>query len=623
MTNKTTMCAVALIAAFAMVAIAGATAVDGDPSTFQVGVTDRSDGVLIMTINAEEGSNFNGVYTVTITNLDNVEEKPKTFVTNSMDNENGFFIVGDTWLDESTSYFVTLTSSAGSTMSAVYLGATPAVTISMEGDSDSIDVGTTGELSVATNPEGLIGIADNGNVNWNSSEDGIVQISGGDATGCTVEALKPGTTTITVSFTVCGTEYKDGFELNVNPIHVTSVTIEGDETSIDPGETLTLNATVNPSNASYPDVEWTSSDPSVATVSQEGVVTALAPGEVTITATADGVYGTKVLTVNSIPVQSISIGGDISLSLRETQTLECTFTPANATNRTVTWTSSDNGIVSVSADGTIVAEGIGSATITATTADGSKTDEITVTVSAVEVTGIEIVGAPETLKVGDAPYQLNATVSPANASTKAVSWASSDNTVLSVSSQGIVTVLKASETPVTITATITDEYGDEQTFTYSVQITVLAAEIPTYEVHVDVGTGGTVSPAGDIYGNITVKEGDDLVLTVRADTDYRVSAVMVDGEAATLVDGTYTFTDVTSDHTVSVTFEYMGTDDTPGDIPSYPPFIDDGDDYVPPPTIVYEDDGAGDDNTGVVACAIAAVAAAILAVFLIMEYRKR
>ena len=617
------MGAVALIAAFALVAIAGATVVDGDPSAFQVDVEDGPNIEPMMVFTAADDG-FTGTYTVTVTDLD--DGTTTTLTSNTLNGVNKFFIQFS-GLTESGSYSVMITSASGATMSAVYLGTEPEVTISMTGGSSSIDDGTTGELSLSVEPAGLIDIADDGKVNWSSSMDGIVQISGGSVTGCTIEALQPGSTTISASFTVAGIEYRGEYKLTVDSVPVTGVVVRsaGDATSVNPEGTLTLTATVTPDNATDRTVTWTTSDPSVATVSQDGVVTGVAPGNVTITATAGGISGTKVLTVNSIPVQSVSIGEDRNIALGSSVSLECTFTPANATNKTVTWESSDDNVATVSSDGTVVARGVGSATITVTTNDGSMTDEITVTVSAVPVTGIEIVGAPSSLKVGDAPYQLNAVISPANASTTTVSWISSNPSVLSVSSQGIVTVLQASEAPVTVTATLTDAYGAGSTFTDSVEITVLAADVPTHTIHVDVGTGGTVSPAGDINGNITVEDGDDVVFTVKADSNYAVSTVTVDGEAVSLVDGTYTFTDVISDHTISVTFEYVGSGEDPDDDPDYPviPPYNPDDDYVPIPPTIVDNRSDDDDATKIVACAAAAVAAAILAAFIIMEYRKR
>ena len=616
------MGAVALIAAFALVAIAGVTVVDGDPSAFQVDVEDGPNKEPMMVFTAADDG-FTGTYTVTVTDLD--DGTTTTLTSNTLNGVNKFFIQFS-GLTESGSYSVMITSASGATMSAVYLGTEPEVTISMTGGSSSIDDGTTGELSLSVEPAGLIDIADDGKVNWSSSMDGIVQISGGSVTGCTIEALQPGFTTISASFTVAGTEYRGEYKLTVDSVPVTGVVVSsaGDATSVNPEGTLTLTATVTPDNATDRTVTWTTSDPSVATVSQDGVVTGVAPGNVTITATAGGISGTKVLTVNSIPVQSVSIGEDRNIVLGSSVSLECTFTPANATYKTVIWESNDDSVATVSSDGTVVARGVGSATITVTTDDGSKTDEITVTVSAVPVTGIEIVGAPSSLKVGDAPYQLNAVISPANASTTTVSWISSNPSVLSVSSQGIVTVLQASEAPVTVTATLTDAYGAGSTFTDSVEITVLAADVPTHTIHVDVGTGGTVRPAGDINGNITVEDGDDVVFTVKADSNYAVSTVTVDGEAVSLVDGTYTFTDVISDHTISVTFEYVGSGEDPDD-PSYPviPPYNPDDDYVPIPPTIVDNRSDDDDATKIVACAAAAVAAAILAAFIIMEYRKR
>ena len=176
MTNKTTMGAVALIAALALVAIAGATVVDGDPSTFQVDVRDGPDNLPIMVFTAE-GDGFTGTYTVAVTDLEN--GSIGTIVTNSMVNQPSFYIqniVGLT-LSESSSYQVTITSAGGTSMSALYLGTNPVITISMDGGSVTIEDGATCELSLTVVPEGLVDIADSGTVTWSSSKDGIVQLN--------------------------------------------------------------------------------------------------------------------------------------------------------------------------------------------------------------------------------------------------------------------------------------------------------------------------------------------------------------------------------------------------------------------------------------------------------------
>ena len=156
------------------------------------------------------------------------------------------------------------------------------------------------------------------------------------------------------------------------------------------GATQTLTATVTPSNATNKVVTWSSSNESVATVDNNGKVTAVAPGSATITATAQGDTSKKA-TCNvicdwqtNIPVEGISIN---STSIRltsagATQTLTATVTPANASNKVVTWSSSNSNIVTVDSNGKVTAVTPGSATITATAqGDTSKKATCNVTCS--------------------------------------------------------------------------------------------------------------------------------------------------------------------------------------------------------------------------------------------------
>lgn len=613
--------AIALIAAFVLVAVAGATAVDGDPSSFQVQVEEKDGGTPIMVFSAPSGEMFIGTYTVSVMKLDGMEQVYQ--ITTSSTLEQSSFFIEFEGLDESTPYYITFVSSGGQSMSAIYSPMDPKVTLSMGAatDSGSIDDGKSENISVNATPEGLLDVVDEGSIEWSSSKEGIVQISGGTVNGCNVEALKPGMTTITVKFTVAGVEYSGSYELTVNRVGVSSVVISSEDNiaEVDPEKTLNLTATVNPSNATNPEVTWDSYDDKIATVDQDGTVTGVSPGTTTIKATADGVSGTFTVTVNPIPVESISIGGDRTLDLNKQAEIECIFTPANATNQNVTWESDHSDVVTVD-EGVIKAVGIGEAIITVTSEDGSKTASIKVTVSAVPVEGISIVDAPQTMNVGD-NYELGYTITPSDASTQDVVWTSSDSDVLSVSSQGMVTALKASDGSVKIIVSITDEYGQKQTFSDEVEIVVVPADVPTYRISVEFGEGGSVTPSGDVNGNITVLEGEDLRLVVTVSDGYRLSSVTVDWVEVDLIDGAYTFENVTSNHKFNVTFEYVGSED-PDDPGVIIPPIDDDDDYVPIPPVI-DNSGSDDDTTTIVACAAAAVVAALIAVFLIMEYRKR
>ena len=177
------------------------------------------------------------------------------------------------------------------------------------------------------------------------------------------------------------------------PVPVESVSISGDgvkdgKLSLKSGASVQLTATVNPSNATDKTISWTSSNSSVAKVS-DGKVTAVKAGTATITATAGGKTASVVVTVadNPVPVSSVSISGDgvsngkLSLKSGASVQLTATVKPDNATDRKVTWTSSDSSVANVMGTGVVTAGSkAGTATVTATA--GGKSASVQVTVEA-------------------------------------------------------------------------------------------------------------------------------------------------------------------------------------------------------------------------------------------------
>ncbi|WP_373176283.1 RICIN domain-containing protein [Bifidobacterium adolescentis] len=177
------------------------------------------------------------------------------------------------------------------------------------------------------------------------------------------------------------------------PVPVESVSISGDgvkdgKLSLKSGASVQLTATVNPSNATDKTISWTSSNSSVAKVS-DGKVTAVKAGTATITATAGGKTASVVVTVadNPVPVSSVSISGDgvsggkLSLKSGASVQLTATVKPDDATDRKVTWTSSDSSVANVMGTGVVTAGSkAGTATVTATA--GGKSASVQVTVEA-------------------------------------------------------------------------------------------------------------------------------------------------------------------------------------------------------------------------------------------------
>jgi len=169
-------------------------------------------------------------------------------------------------------------------------------------------------------------------------------------------------------------------------VAVTGVSLKSSTSLVVGGVPETLFAEITPSNATNKSVTWSSSNTSVATISEGGVVTAVSVGSTTITVmTADG-YKTATCTVTvsntSITVTGVSLNKtSTSIYLGAAESLTASITPFNATNQNVTWSSSNTFVATVLPDGTVTAVSTGSATITVKTVDGNKTAICIVTVT--------------------------------------------------------------------------------------------------------------------------------------------------------------------------------------------------------------------------------------------------
>ena len=234
--------------------------------------------------------------------------------------------------------------------------------------------------------------ADNNPTSWSVTNgtlpDGLTLNSDGTITGTPTAA---GASTFTVTATNDSGSDSKVYTLTINPapILVTGVTLKPTSLSLFTGDTATLTATVEPSNATNKNVTWESSNKSVATVDANGLVTAVSAGTATITVTTED--GTKTATCAvTVKAATVSVTG-VTLSQTQaslysnhtpsTLTLTATVAPDDATNKAVTWTSSNNAVATVDANGLITAVAPGTATITVTTVDGSFTATCTVTVS--------------------------------------------------------------------------------------------------------------------------------------------------------------------------------------------------------------------------------------------------
>ena len=171
-------------------------------------------------------------------------------------------------------------------------------------------------------------------------------------------------------------------------VPVSSVSITPGSLTIDPSQTASLTATISPSNASNKSVSWSSSNTAVATVSNSGLVTAISEGSATITVRTNDGNRTATATVSvnkidtTIPVSSVSLTpGSVTLDPSETAFLTATVSPSNAGNKSVSWSSSNTAVATVSNSGLVTAINKGVATISVTTEDGGKQATASITVN--------------------------------------------------------------------------------------------------------------------------------------------------------------------------------------------------------------------------------------------------
>ena len=228
---------------------------------------------------------------------------------------------------------------------------------------------------------------------------------------------------------------------------VSKITLNKTEITLDKGATETISATVSPSDATDKTITWTSSNNSVATVS-DGLVTAKGGGSALITAKAGNATATCKVTVN-IPVTGIAITPDaLKLDRNTTGQLTATVSPSDATDKAVTWESLNPGIVTVDQTGKVTAIAKGIATIKAKIGAFEGTSTVTVVVSVLNVT----LNKNELTLNKDAKETLVATVNPSDADDNTIIWTSSDPSVATVDENGLVKALAGGTSIITASA---------------------------------------------------------------------------------------------------------------------------------------------------------------------------
>lgn len=403
---------------------------------------------------------------------------------------------------------VTATTNDGSfTSNCVVSVKSPAQHVSLDKTSLKLLEGESGKLTATVYPLN----STQKTLTWVSDHPDVASV---DNEG-NVTARKAGAATVTVKVAekvtaVC----KVTVISRVTGISMSETTVE-----LKPGETHQLTATVLPQNASNAEVTWYSDKESVATVSQSGLVTGVGPGETTVHAvTTDGGKMASCLVKVGTPVKGITLSvssktlyvGDPSLDI------SATLTPANATDKSLEWSSSDPEVASI-APGAALHAVIkplkpGKTTITATTKDGGFTASCEVTVKR-HVSGVSLNKASLTLYVGETE-SLAATVAPEDASDKTVAW-SSDNSAVASVSNGKVTANKPGTAVIKV---VTNDLSKEAACTVTVKRHAESVELSQKEIKLYLGENrsltATVLPSDASDKNVTWSSSNPNVATV-------------------------------------------------------------------------------------------------------------
>lgn len=374
---------------------------------------------------------------------------------------------------------------------------------------------------------------------WSTNNDKIVTVTSKGL----VTAVSRGTAIITAKTKVGG--YTATCAITVgDKVAVTGLSIDASGLNMLKGDNRTILATITPSNASEKTIEWTSSDISVATVSENGVVTAVGSGEAVITAvTRDGSYQKQCKVTVVQPVTGISLALDnLKLAVGKSKTLKANIEPSDATNKKLQWESSDESVATVTSSGVVRAKGPGNATILVTTADGGFSASCNISVYTA-VTGVKIAAETVSIPKGEKRI-LTATIEPANAQNQELTWSSSNTDIVRIDAvTGQVTGRTVGTAKVTVT---TADGGFSDSCIVEVIQLATGVTMSFSSVSLDAGKtktiSATVTPSSATHKTVTWSSSDE-----------KIAKVNSKGTITAVAAGTATITATSKDGAASAT----------------------------------------------------------------------
>lgn len=340
-------------------------------------------------------------------------------------------------------------------------------------------------------------------------------------------------------------------------VAVTGVSLNTSAVTVAVDSSTMLTATVSPVNAADKSVTWSSSDSSIARVDNNGKITGIAVGKTTITVktTDGGKTATCTVTVTTaagkVEVTGLTLNKTtLTIAVGGSGVLTPIVAPANATETSVTWKTTNPNVAVPDQYGRIYGLSEGTAVITATTTQGNKAATCMVTVTQFPVTGVTLNKTTTTLAVGDTD-NLSANIAPSNAGNKSITWSSNNTTIATVDQNGKITA----KAPGTANITVMTLDGNK-TATCTVYVTGISATGITMKSSSTIPVGGsetlvvTFNPADATNKNLTWTSDNTNVATV--DSTGKVTAKSAGTAAVTAktADGKTTICSVTVNNIV-------------------------------------------------------------------------
>ena len=253
------------------------------------------------------------------------------------------------------------------------------------------------------------------------------------------------------NLTYCGSEDYPNVVSVVGIVNVESVSLSDVEVEMIVGETYIISSEIYPDDATNKEVAWHSSDENVVSV-ENGLLVGVGVGEATVTvSTADGQYSAICnIKVNPILVSNLDISDNaIELYVGDQFEIDTTVYPANATDMSLSFVSSDVNVATVDDSGNVVAVGVGETDIIVSTNDDSDIEKIChLNVRPIVVQSVALNCISKTIEINDS-FELTAIVYPSNSTDKTVKWETSDNSIVSVNN-GTVTANAIGKATITV-----------------------------------------------------------------------------------------------------------------------------------------------------------------------------